>query len=542
MVMLEGWTENTSHLGASRATGVDWSTEETLFVGWPLLVRMDAEDGTERSRVATADEWRRFWDKPLPSDAVADLSGQPPAWDRPASITPSDVSPDAWANLAGYARPPAAGCRPDNLSEIPFGMIEHATVASRAPDVPAGFGADLRVNAPPIKFNLMRRRSFAAFLRSNTCPDGAHVIASGSGLRKLQPVEIADKSIRLEFQSTGSAPLVIQMIPASEGDGPPAASITLRNATLDLVGARFKIPATSAKLQPPWLIRLENASLSVRQCTFDGPSTASSGHSGLIQVADDGSGNGDGSRIVLIEDSHLTSTGRLLSGPIRWNSLLLRNSVLVTQGDLFDLHLDDVGLRRQPSVVVNHCTLAAGGAVFRFEGDAAAADDLPSLNLIVSESLFAGSPTGDAAAATIVARESERQTQDHVRWWGNANGFAATLRQYVRTGDGADVVTEFDPGWVATWGTGHEAHPLFGATDLIFAAPLPNWKELQPSGFALNPTSPAATWTSDRRAIGADLEHVGVGSHEDTSSSGDSPRKSKTRDRSGTRSRNRNPF
>ncbi len=540
MVTLEGWTENTSNLGASRATGVDWSTEETLDLGWPSLVRMDAEDGTELSRVTTADEWRRFWDKPLASGAVAGLTDRPPGWDRPASITPADVAPETWTALADLQRPLDAGCRPDDFGEIPFGMIEHVTVASRGPEVPAGFGADLQVNVPPIKFNLMRRRSFAAFLRSDTCPDGAHVIASGSGLRKLQPVEIADKSIRLEFQSTGSTPLVIQMIPASEGDEPPAAAITLRNATLDLVGARFKMPATSARLQPPWLIRIQNASLSVRQCTIEGPSTASPGHSGLIQFADDGSSGPDGSRSVLIEDSYLASTGRLLSGPMRWDSLILRNSVLITQGDLLDVPLDETGLRRQPSIVINHCTLAAGGAVFRFEGDVFAADALPPLNLIVSASLFAGSPAGDAAAATVVARESDRQTQHHVRWWGNANGFAATLRQYVRTGQGADFVTEFDPGWAATWGTGHEAHPLFGATDLIFAAPLPNWTELQPSGFALNPTSPAATWTSDRRAIGADLEHVGVAVSQDTDSDGESPRK--TLGPSGTRSRNRNPF
>ncbi|MGE4000168.1 MAG: serine/threonine-protein kinase [Planctomycetaceae bacterium] len=546
LMTLEGWPSDSSSIGSSRAAGVNWSTEESLYAGWPSLVRMSDEDGHDVSEVVTADEWRQFWNKALTSDAVAGMTELPPGWDQPASIVPEDVAPERWAAFSNAQGRASAGCRPAEFHGTPFGMMEHVTIASRAPDIPDGFGPDMKVDESPITFDLTKRSSLGNLLENNTtCPDGAHVIATGSGLHKLGPIEIADKSIRLEFRQVGSTPLIIQiMSDGGEGVLPPAA-ITVRNGALDLVGAHFKMPATSSKTQPPWLVRLEAAGIAIRGCTLEGPSTASPGHAGLIQVASDEPVDANPRECVLVEDSFLISPGSLLSGPVRWESMILRNSVFVARGDAVTCQLDEAGLRQRSTAVVDHCTIAAGRSAFRFEGDVPPADAPAPLQFIVTASLFAGAATREDPSATVVSRISASQTEHLVRWWGNANGFAPMLPRYVMTGESASSPGSFSNVWTAAWGVGHEAHPLFSPTDVVFAAPLPEWTALQPSRFALNATSPAATWASDMSAIGAHLEEVGSEDVQPAADEGNSSAGSPARNSpkpSPKRSQNRNPF
>jgi hypothetical protein len=509
MVSLVGWAKSESGISSSRAASVDWSTEESLYLNWPALVQMSSDAGAALLTVETANAWRRFWDKPLAQEAVIDSVQLPATWERSAAIRPQDVSADVLARAGGLPADLAAGCQPDDLRGIPLGMIDHVLAASRAPEDPDGLGERMAVDEMPLHVDV-RRRSLDRFLESEECVDGAHVIVAGSGLRKMNPVAIVDKSIRVEFQTIGSTPLVIQIEPDARSDGPPAAAITVRNGTVDLVGARFKLPATSDAQQPPWLLQLIDASVSLRGCTIEGPSTASEGHAGLITVSNSDAPAAGDARHVLIEDSYLISPGRLLSGPVRWESLILRNSILVTQSDLLTLHLDEAGLRQPSAALISHCTLAAGQTVVRFVGQPLPTGEFSPLNVIVTESLFAGPVSGDAPSAVVVARESASQTANHVHWWGSANGFAPTLGPYVRTESESQPAAGFESEWTTTWGRGHEAHPLFAATDVVFANVFPAWTKLEPRHFALNPTAPAATWGADATPIGALTELVGA--------------------------------
>ncbi|MBX3440169.1 MAG: hypothetical protein KF861_21955, partial [Planctomycetaceae bacterium] len=514
---------------------------DSYYVGWPELVRMTDANGEVQVRVETPDQWRPFWDRALTNRAVVDLARTPAEWMRPTALLPAQVAPEDWHMVLEQPVAENVGCRPGELSGFPLDMIAHVTVASRAPDIPEGIGPHMTVDETPMTFDLTRRSSLGNFLENDACRDGSHVIASGSGLHKLSPFEIIDKSIRLEFRQIGTSPLIIQLV--SEREARPA-GITVRNGALDIMGGRFKIPATSSPTQTPWLIRLEDASLSLRECTLEGPSTLTAGHAGLIEIADASQSPAPTSRSILILDSYLISPGPLLSGPIRWDSLILRNCVLATQHEAIRLRLDDGVIPHAPMAWIDDCTVAAGGAVIQFSGEPPASEDREPLNLIVSECVFAGPVGTGSDAAVVVSRESARQTDANVRWWGNANGFAPTLRQFVMT-NGVSTGNGFESEWTSTWGAGHEVHPLFGPADVMFAKPLPGWSELTPSSFLINPASPAATWAADRTPIGADVDQVGSPGSRSASSNENSPRGNATRRSPAAapnRSQSRNPF
>ena len=326
VVALNGWAENTSDIGSSRAADVEWSTDASRFVGWPHLVRMITGDEQVVDPVTDADGWRRFWSKPLSSDAVvADQLSMPASLDRENIdvVAITQALSDMMATQAGRGE---IGYRSGDLAQLPLGLLDHIVAAANMPEDPHWLGSGMPVSGSPITRELTRKTNISRLLESSIATDGAHLIFTGSGLHEITPVVIRDKSLRVEFRSTGSSPMILQIVPQRGKDAPAEAAITIQNGTLDFVGAPVKIPASTSTQQPRWLFSLEDASLSVRGCSIEGPSTSSDSHSGLIKfssasdVADAADDAGPTARGVLIEDSFLISPGQIMSGGIGWGN------------------------------------------------------------------------------------------------------------------------------------------------------------------------------------------------------------------------------
>ncbi|MCA9076270.1 MAG: serine/threonine protein kinase [Planctomycetaceae bacterium] len=509
IVDLDGWTENQTDIGNSRAQGIEWSTDSSRFVGWPTLVKFSNGEQLV-DPVTNADEWRRFWDKPLSSDTVVDAT--PTVITTPnqdgLNLTALVQSLDEiMQNLAGSS---AVGYRNGDLSMLPLGLVEHIIAAANTPDDPNWLGSGLPVDGAPIEIELSRKRDIGRLLSSSVVKDGSHVILTGSGLHELTPVTIENKSLRVEFRSSGPPQFILQIEPQRGAEATPNAAITVRNGTLDLVRARVKVLASTSKQQPPWLFSLEDASLSIRGCTVEGPSTSSESHSGLIQFAASENEAGATPRGLLIENSFLITPGQILSGGLAWETFVLRNNVLVAQQDILDLELSDVGLLRLPAVVMEHCTFSTPQAAIRFRGSSIVGEDVPRLRMYATDNLFIGSTgSDDSPSATVLARDSEETTQARIAWWARRNAFAPTLADYLHT-DGSGRSTEsFKQQWLAAWGTGHEVNAMTEATDVIFQSIFPEWSELGPKSFELSDSGRASHSALDGTPAGAILEHVG---------------------------------
>ncbi|MEZ6053678.1 MAG: serine/threonine-protein kinase [Planctomycetaceae bacterium] len=508
LVTIANWPENTSDLGSGRAEGIKWSSENSLFLGWPMLVTMTSAQSESMVHVVDADEWRRFWNKPLGSGSVFNepLSLLPMENERHSDLT--SLTSTISEALPESHNATAIGYRVGDLTHLPQGLIDHVIAAANVPVEPDWLGAGMRLEGSPVVRELTRKTDISRVLRSSVCQDGTHIIFQGSGLHEISPVVIEDKSIRVEFQASGTSPIILQVEANRSKEESLESAITLKNATLDLVGAQIKVPASTSELQPQWLFSVEDASLSLRGCSIEGPSTASASHAGLLKFGREGTAS-QSSRSILIENSFLISPGQLLSGMARWETLILRNNVLASQSDLLNLTLDAEGLQLHPSVVLEHCTCFGKSSAIRVQGDVSPNESLPELQMYAIQSLFVGAVDGSDGSSTVISRETEKVTQSHVLWWGNSNAFTTSLSDYVQTAGTSLTGMSLEDQWKSVWGPGHEVNALTNATDVIFETPFPAWTELTPASFTLSKSGRAATWGRDKSGVGAILGLVG---------------------------------
>jgi eukaryotic-like serine/threonine-protein kinase len=502
MTRLIGWPRGTGGLGTASIDGLSFQLDQSLLVGWPHLLSLADAAGAPIEQIpAEADAWRKFWNQGLRSDAVVSESIPLAA---SSEVTPEGVHADLSAMISSSG--PLPGCRPAEFSDLPSGLIEHVVAAMRQPFEPEGLGSGMKLEGEPVRFDLGLRRSLSRFLASDACPDATHVIAFGSGLKELDALVIEGKSIRLEFESTDK-PLVIQPSAGREGAAPEEAFITVRNGALDLIAAPLKLPALSRRNYPRSLILLEDASLAVRHAGIEGPRVDVDNAAPLIRIADAGNSQ---PRSVLIESSFLVSLGPLVAGPVRWETLIARNCVLVTQSDAIIARVDVPG-PGSSAIVLDHCTLATGKAAIQADVSSSAVGETPALVLHARACIFAG-PVGRPSGSSVVVAHSAGAAQNHsLVWWGSLNGYSERLAGSVI--DGRSGPGDFARDWLANWGQGHEVQSLTGKTDVLFHKPLPDLRLVEPENFQLSSSATAAVWGPGRTPVGAAVDRIGPESH-----------------------------
>ncbi len=385
--------------------------------------------------------------------------------------------------------------------------------ARRRPRLPDVFGAALTLNGPKKRFNLARGGRLNKFLASEECPTGTHVVAFGSGLQSLDPVVIDGKTIRLEFEREGDSPLVIQPRAGSRNSD-QSALITIKGGTLDLVGANVRLPATSSAQIPPWLIAVEQGSLSVRRCTIEGPQTPDKQHSGLIcwiDAANDTGGDNGPPGDLQISDSFLVTRGNILAGPVRSRVVVVTNSVLASGSDAIRLRLDE-WLPGDGAFLLDHTTLVASGAILRVEAENPGEPPEVPYPVFARECVFAGPVVEtEGLSSTVVAVLPGMIDQGWVTWWGYFNGFAPSLERLLSEGSTSITRLEGESNsWLSRWGHGHELGALKGPTGVVFASSFEALSKLTVTDFRLASSSQAMRWDTSGRSLGADLARVGA--------------------------------
>ena len=119
----------------------------------------------------------------------------------------------------------------------------------------------------------------------------------------------------------------------------------VESGSLELVDGHFRFPNTSTMAMPAHFLAVHHGSFALRRCQVIGQMLdGTSGFHGLIRwkranaepgnIADP-SERGSG----VITDSALLTAGKLLDADLRNRTLLLRNSLFASVGDLFDLNV-----------------------------------------------------------------------------------------------------------------------------------------------------------------------------------------------------------
>jgi eukaryotic-like serine/threonine-protein kinase len=520
LLSLPGWTQ--TDLRAELAKTLSCKTANSVTAGWKSLIRPGVEFG---AALVTPADWQTLWPDREAGDAQQHLSE---GWPTPyaaasESFRSEGFDPGTLARLeiktAEGGRP---GCAPQTLQYPGLEDIDSARLAASRRRWPDGLFSDGAIEET-VQVDL-NREDLGKVLSERKLRNGTLIIASGYGSRQTNPISIRDAWVRLHFQQTEGAPLVLapRFVDVSRStDSSPRfdAMISVVNGGLEISGGSFTVPNSAGAHPPRWFIQVTDGDLALRDCRIVGPLVGTTRNKGLIQWQRDRDEptpnrpiSGDYRGYAAFQNCFFLSSGTLFEASLRQRALFLRNCVCVSRDDLFQLDV------RGPDATIGgvadfqNCTFSAGDAYLRIassalSGPASAPLDLFSDRCVFGPSLRTGSqkPTPSLLVCAPALIE-----QRQLRWRENRCGYAPDLVQFVR-GDSEPASTSqsFEQQWASLWGADGVVAPLYGPGQVYLKNELPTRSEdrgrIDAESFRLHPSSKASSWDAGSRAIGADV-------------------------------------
>jgi len=511
LLVLQRWPRNDSPSAESPFRNLKWDAEGTLFLGWPQLLEMRPDD---LFSVSEPTQWYRLWRESDPAQEFH-VSTWPPVaaagiFEAPLSFWErSTISVPAIQTVEGGV----PGCP---LEKIHIPNLEA---------LPLGLAWRYRPRLPPplpqdsvIRVDLTKAVDLGRRLEEQDLPDGATVVASGFGSRSSRPIVVKNKSLRIVFEQTDGAPLVITARTAdtarARDEGINEPFITVINGRLELVNATFRIPYSDRQASPPWLVHAVDSNFAIRNCRLLAPTIGNTGNQGLIRwsmkpgTGSKKSGEREYQHIGLIEDTFLVGSGCVLSADMTNAALLVRNSVAVGPNDLFVFGEGKAKEGVSGTVVLDRSTLSAGTTFFSVKGASSGSGQQPLrfLNREVVFTPLAGEGK-NSGGATLLRAPKGAVEQKQVDWWELACGYAAELGSFVRpdVGPASAARQSFEADWRDLWGQPHFLRALTGVGGVLLSNPVADLRRPQATQFELHQDSKAARWGEGGTRIGADV-------------------------------------
>jgi serine/threonine-protein kinase len=336
----------------------------------------------------------------------------------------------------------------------------------------------------------------------------------------MSPAKIDGKSLRIVFRQTDGPGFRLQPLQPKLPETVktmPAALISITNGSLELTNVVLEGSPNSKAVTPEWLLQATNATIILDGCRLLGSEAEGSKQVGLIRwntsLPVQGKVNAPA---LVVRDSYLTVAGCGIRSECGQGSLIFRNSILATRGDVLDLHpIRTDANALQPAVDAENVTFSATGSVVRFEA-AAGPDAVTSPVRVFMEKCVFAPPlsfkAGEAARATLLDCVGPVLEQKQLEWWGASNGVARQVVHLVRKDDDQGTPSDERTGlsaWRKAWDKAKSVRFLSGDKGVYLAGELPvRWRELKPASFELHKGSQAATWGDGGKPIGANPKSI----------------------------------
>lgn len=352
-------------------------------------------------------------------------------------------------------------------------------------------------------------------LGTDDWPSGTLVTVRGQGKAGMTPVEVKNKSLRIEFKHTGEAPLVLEPRKSTKTKDDEAMFI-VEGGSLELVDGQFQFPNGSSSPMPGHFLSATDGNFSLRRCQVIGQTLdGTSGFQGLIRWKRSTAEPGDLANPVernsgVIVDSALLTSGKLLDADLRHRTLLLRNSLFASVGDLFDLNVQGFSSKIGGTLDARWCTFGAGGKfLFQVRGAKEAEKTTRPLNVFLQHSVLLSLTdlSGATTSPVLLSARDYVLTNQQIAWWDHGNGYTAPWTQFLRAADTpAAGPQSFDNHWRKQWGDARVMNSLFANGDVRLAAKLPHRSKVGPRDFMLASNCPASTWGPNQTSLGVDFE------------------------------------
>jgi serine/threonine-protein kinase len=490
---------------------LQWQIESSVVCGWQKLI-LEEPGATKivRDGAAWKEIWRNqalldpsqfqtaSWPKTAPADLAA-LSANDLGLPTELGLKASDGQTPG-CPLTDFATPtPLTLARADALTDrarYPIAGIE-PFVAVKTIDVDAG------------------TQDLGKVLGLGDWPSGTLVIVSGQGPAEMTPVEVKNKSLRIEFRHTGEAPLVFGPRKSTKSDKDEAMFV-VENGSLELVDGQFRFPNTSSSPMPGHFLSVHDGNFALRRCQVFGQTLdGTSGFQGLIrwkriEVEPRDLHTPPERNSGVITDSALLTSGKLLDSDLRNRTLLLRNSLFASIGDLFDLNVQGFHARVGGTLDARWCTFGAGGKfLFQVRGTKEAEKAVQPLHVFLQHCVMLSLTELSKASASpvLLSVRDHVLTNQQLGWWDHGNGYSAPWTQFLRPAETpAGGPQTFESQWRKHWGDVQVMNTLVSNGDVKLNKKLPHRAEIAPRDFLLASDCRAATWGPNQTPIGVDFD------------------------------------
>lgn len=512
LLALPGWPQNPlPKPDQNLYDNLRWTFESSLICGWQKLI---LEEPGSTSVLRTGGDWKRDWrNQPMLDESQFQASAWPkaPIVDL-VSAKGSDFVVPVDAGVKSTDGLPLGWPANDFNEPMPITLARSEALADRMRHPVRGWES-LTVNKTiQIDANM---QDVGQVLNAESWPTGTSVVVSGTGNVEMSPVEVKGKSLRIEFKNTGEAPLVFspRKLAKMKDD---EAMFVVEGGSLELVDGHFRFPNSSTQPLPQFFLSVHDGDFSLRGCTVIGQTLdGTSKFIGLIRwkrieaesrnlalPSERNSG--------LIVDSALITTGRLLEADMRNRTLLLRNSVFASIGDMFDLNVQGFEKQIGATLDARWCTFGAGGKyLFQVRGTKDSERATQPFHAFLENCAFLTLTdlSGATASPVLLSVRDYVLANQQLSWWDYGNGYQMPWSQFVRPADAPAKGTQtFDVDWKNLWGPERVVRPLTTSGGVRLAAKLPHRSKLGARDFQLARDSASATWGTGLTGLGADLD------------------------------------
>lgn len=486
-----------------------WQIESSVVCGWQKLI-LEEPGATQIVRDGAA--WKGVWREQSSLDVTQFHSA---SWPKTppldlASLSANDLGLPNELGLKGTDGQ-APGCPVNDFASPTAITLARADAqidrAAYPLDGLEPFAVNRRLEVDA--------KDLSKVLGAGDWPSGTLVIVSGQGKVGMTPIEVKHKSLRIEFRHTGEAPLVLEPQKSTKTKDDEAMFI-VEGGSLELVDGQFQFPNGSSTSMPGHFLSVHDGNFSLRRCQVIGQMLdGTSGFQGLIRwkrlTAEPGDlANPAERNSGVIVDSALLTSGKLLDADLRHRTLILRNSLFASVGDLFDLNVQGFSPKIGGTLDARWCTFGAGGKfLFQVRGAKEAEKTTKPLSVFMQHSVLLSLTdlSGATASPVLLSARDFVLTKQQVAWWDHGNGYTAPWTQFIRAADTSAAGPQtFDNHWRKQWGDAHVMNSLSANGDVRLAAKLPHRSKVGPRDFLLASNCPATTWGPNQTSLGVDFE------------------------------------
>lgn len=489
-----------------------WQIEGSALCAWSKLI-LDEPGAISVVRDGAA--WKNVWRNQPGLDVTQFQSGQWPKSvpDDLAALSVNELGLPTEFGLKGTDGQ-APGCPIRDFATVaPLTLARASALVDRASYRIPGLET-FAVNRR-IELNANETTDIGRDLNAMNWPSGTLVVVRGQGNATMTPIEVKNKALRIEFQHTGDSPLVMgpQKSTTRKND---EAMFIVENGSLEVIDGYFRFPNTASAPMPAYFLSAHDSDFLLRRCQITGQMLdGNSNYQGLIRWKRSSVEPGDlespaERNVGLIIDSSLLTTGKLLDADLRNRTLLLRNSLFASVGDLFDLSVQGFDRRISGVLDARWCTFGAGGSfLFQVRGTKVAEQTTQPLSVFMEHSvlLSLAELSGTSASPVLLSIRDESLQRGQIAWWDFGNGYSSPWTQFVHSADTPPMGPQsFDQKWRALWGHEQVVNPLIDNGGVRLAGKLPHRAQLSAKDFRLANNSPAATWGPNQTPLGVDFD------------------------------------